>query len=78
MLHVLAERVSADLQVAEQSKRKLQEMNAVHDRFKQIVQKKDASHYALLEQLREMQLQCSGYEAVLQQQQLQMRQLVGS
>lgn len=66
------------LQVAEHSKRKLVEMEAVHERFKQVVQKKDASHQALLAQLRDMQLQCSRYEEVLQQQQLHMEQLVGS
>lgn len=53
-------------------------MEAVHERFKQVVKKKDASHQALLAQLRDMQLQCSKYEEVLQQQQLHMKQLVGS
>ena len=64
--------------MTEHSQRKLQEMNAVHERFKQVVQKKDASHSALLAHVNELRLQCKRYEEVLQQQQAHLQQLAGS
>ena len=66
------------LQIADHSQRKLQEMNAVHERFKEIVQKKDARHSTTLTHLTALQLQCSKYEEVLQQQQAHLQRLAGS
>lgn len=66
------------LQMAEHSQRKLQEMDAVHERFKLVVQKKDKGHAALLAQFKEVQQQCIEYEVLLQQQQAQFTKLTGS
>ena len=65
------------LQMAEHSQQKLQEMDAVHERFKLVVHKKDKGHAVLLAQLQKSQQQCAEYEVLLQQQQAQFKALAG-
>lgn len=56
------------MQVAEDRQQRLQEMDAVHRRFQQILQKKDDSCSALKVQLQEAQALVQQREAIIQQQ----------
>lgn len=65
-------------QLAEYSQRKLQEMQAVHNRFKEVLQKKDDSHASTRQQLQEALKQAQHYEVLFAQQRMQLMQLTAS
>ena len=66
------------LQVTEYSQRKLEEMQAVHTRFKEVLQKKDNSHSCTKQQLKEATKHGKHYELLFEQQRLQLLQLSAS
>ena len=66
------------MQLEEYSQRKLEEMQAVHARFKQVLQKKDESHANTRQQLQEALKQSEQYELLFAEQRRQLLQLTGS
>lgn len=63
------------VQVAEYSQRKLQEMNAVHVRFRQVLQKKEDAQAVLITQLQDAQGQIQHLQSLFEQQRCQLLQL---
>ena len=63
------------VQLEEYSQRKLEEMQAVHARFKEVLQKKDDSHASTRQQLQEALKQIEHYELLFAQQRMQLLQL---
>ena len=66
------------VQLEEYSQRKLEEMQAVHTRFKKVLQKKDDSHANIRQQLQEAQKQAECYETLFAQQRIHLLQLTAS
>lgn len=66
------------VQLEEYSQRKLEEMQAVHARFKQVLQKKDESHASTRHQLQEALKQSEHYEGLFMQQRMQLFQLTAA
>ena len=64
-----------NLQLAEYSKRKLEEMHAVHRRFQEVLQKKDDSHVNTKQKLKEAQKHAEHFELLFEQQRIQLLQL---
>ncbi len=63
------------VQVADYSQRKLQEMNAVHVRFREVLQKKEDAHAVLRTQLQDAQGQIQHLQSLFEQQRCQLMQL---
>lgn len=66
------------MQLEEYSQRKLEEMQAVHARFKEVLQKKDESHASTRQQLQEALQHSQHYELLFAQQRLQLLQLTAA
>lgn len=66
------------MQLEEYSQRKLEEMQAVHARFKDVLQKKDESHASTRQQLQEALKQSEHYERLFMQQRMQLFQLTAA
>lgn len=66
------------VQLEEYSQRKLEEMQAVHARFKEVLQKKDESHATTRHQLQEALKQSEHYEFLFAAQRRQLLQLTAS
>ena len=75
MDHLLQLDRCGNLQLAEYSERKLEEMRAVHKRFQEVLQKKDDSHANTKQKLKEAQSQAERYELLFEQQRGQLLQL---
>lgn len=58
--------------------RKLQEMQAVHARFKEVLQKKEETHAITRAQLQGAHTKIRHFEALFEQQRSQLLQLTGS
>ena len=63
------------MQLAEYSQQKLQDMQAVHTRFKEVLQKKDRSHADTRQQLKEALKQAEHYERLFAEQRMHFLQL---
>ena len=66
------------MQLEEYCHRKLQEMQAVHARFKEVLQKKEETHAITRAQLQAAQTEIEHFEALFEQQRCQLLQLTGS
>lgn len=66
------------MQLEEYSQRKLEEMQAVHARFKEVLQKKDESLASTRQQLQEALKQSEHYERLFMQQRMQLFQLTAA
>jgi len=66
------------VQLTGYSQKKLQELNTVHTRFKEVLQKKHEGHAVTQMQLQDAQRQARHYEALFEQQRTQLLQLTGS
>ena len=66
------------VQLEEYSQRKLEEIQAVHARFKEVLRKKDESHVNTRQQLQEALRQSEHYEVLFAQQRIQLLQLTAA